>query len=146
MDIFEFTANRIKNIAKSKRISIKQLLNNCELSINTISEMSKGKQISYISLAKMANYLDCSVDYLLGRTDNPNINTFSCYRTYTDNLNKAIVIDKLDIIKLTNIGFVCLNDDNETINYLYKDIGKSVFLTENEVISFIWSERKMKNE
>lgn len=56
------------------------------------------------------------------------------------------MIDKLDIIKLTNFGFVCLNDDNETINYLYKDIGKSVFLTENEVISFIWSERKMKNE
>lgn len=69
MDIFEFTANRIKEVAKSKGISIKQLLTNCELSINTISEMSKGKQISYISLAKMANYLDCSIDYLLGRTE-----------------------------------------------------------------------------
>lgn len=73
MDIFEFTANRIKEVAKSKGISIKQLLNNCELSINTISEMSKGKQISYISLAKMANYLDCSIDYLLGRTDIINV-------------------------------------------------------------------------
>ena len=73
MNIFEFTANRIKNTAIYKGISIKQLLNNCDLSINTISEMSKGKQISYISLAKIAACLDCSVDYLLGRTDIPKV-------------------------------------------------------------------------
>ena len=108
--------------------------------------MKRGQKPSVDKIQAISEYLNCSVDYLLGRTDNPNINIFSCYRTYTDNLNKSIVIDKLDIIKLTNFGFVCLNDDNETINYLYKDIGKSVFLTENEVISFIWSERKMKNE
>ena len=26
------------------------------------------------NIAKIADYLDCSVDYLLGRTDNPEIN------------------------------------------------------------------------
>lgn len=26
------------------------------------------------TLIKIADYLDCSVDYLLGRTDNPNVN------------------------------------------------------------------------
>lgn len=67
----------IKQTAKSKNLTIKQLLENCELSINTISELSKGKQISYISFSKIADYLDCSVDYLLGRTDNPNISTES---------------------------------------------------------------------
>jgi len=30
--------------------------------------------MSSFSLAKIADELDCSVDYLLGRTDNPEIN------------------------------------------------------------------------
>lgn len=52
-------------------MSIKVLLEECNLGVNTISELSKGKQISYISLAKIADKLDCSVDYLLGRTSEP---------------------------------------------------------------------------
>ena len=72
MYITQEIANKIKLQTKSKKISIKNLLSNCELNINAISEFSKGKQLSCISLAKIADYLDCSVDYLLGRTDNPN--------------------------------------------------------------------------
>lgn len=63
----------IKSMAKEKDITVKQLLENCQLNINTISELSKGKQISYINFAKIADELNCSVDYLLGRTDNPRI-------------------------------------------------------------------------
>ncbi len=65
-------ASRIKLQAKLQKISTGSLLSNCDLGVNTISEFAKGKQISCISLAKIADYLDCSVDYLLGRTDNPN--------------------------------------------------------------------------
>lgn len=61
----------IKKTAKSKNITVRQLLENCKLNINTISELSKGKQISYLSFATIADNLDCSVDYLLGRTSNP---------------------------------------------------------------------------
>lgn len=64
-------ANRIKKQAKSKNIVIKELLANCELGINAISHLAKGQTMAYISLAKIADYLDCSVDYLLGRTNNP---------------------------------------------------------------------------
>lgn len=67
------TAFIIKQTAKTKNITIKQLLENCNLSINTVSELSKGKRMSYISFAKIAEALDCSMDYLMGRTDNPNI-------------------------------------------------------------------------
>ena len=67
-------ADRIKSQAKSQKIKISDMLSDCDLGINTISEFSKGKHLSCISLAKIADYLDCSVDYLLGRTDNPNIN------------------------------------------------------------------------
>ena len=76
-------AMRIKEQAKGK-ISIKTLLDNCNLGVNTISELSKGKQISYISFAKIADELNCSVDYLLGRTDIPEINTLdNMVRIYT---------------------------------------------------------------
>ena len=73
MYITQEIAERIKNRAKSKDITLKCMLSACDLGINTISEFSKGKQLSCISLAKIADYLDCSVDYLLGRTDDPNL-------------------------------------------------------------------------
>lgn len=66
-------AFRIKSTAKVNKIAMKQLLSDCELNINAISEFSKGKQLSCISLAKIADCLDCSVDYLLGRTENPDL-------------------------------------------------------------------------
>lgn len=64
-------ANKIKQSAKNRNMTVKQLLEKCDLSINTISDLSKGQQISYINFAKIADYLNVSVDYLLGRTDNP---------------------------------------------------------------------------
>lgn len=74
MYITQDIATRIKQEAKSKKISMKSMLSDCEMNINAISEFAKGKQMSCISLARIADYLDCSVDYLLGRTDNPEIN------------------------------------------------------------------------
>ena len=67
-------ANRIKTTAKSKKVSLKTMLFDCQLGINLISHLAKGQAITYINLVKIADYLDCSVDYLLGRTDNPEIN------------------------------------------------------------------------
>lgn len=67
-------SNRIKSRAKHNKVLIKRMLTDCEMGINSISEFSKGKQLSCISLAKIADYLGCSVDYLLGRTDNPEVN------------------------------------------------------------------------
>ena len=64
-------AKRIKLRSKTQKISIKDMLAACDMNINSISEVGKGKQLSCISLAKIADYLDCSVDYLLGRTDDP---------------------------------------------------------------------------
>lgn len=64
-------ANCIKSELKKQGRTNKDMLSELNMGINTISELSKGKQISYYSLAKIADYLDCSVDYLLGRTDKP---------------------------------------------------------------------------
>ena len=45
-----------------------------ELGSKTMSNMRHGRTIASDSLARIADYLNCSVDYLLGRTDNPEIN------------------------------------------------------------------------
>lgn len=67
-------ANRIKLTAKQKKVSMKNMLTDLNLGINIVSHLAKGQIISSINLAKIADYLDCSVDYLLGRTDNPEVN------------------------------------------------------------------------
>ena len=67
-------AIRVKELAKSNKIVIKEMLESCELGSNTMSAMYHGKSLSSESLAKIADYLDCSVDYLLGRTDKPDVN------------------------------------------------------------------------
>ncbi len=67
-------AKRIKSRAKDQGKSLGEMLSSCELGINTISKMAKGTDILTQNFAKIADYLDCSVDYLLGRTDNPEVN------------------------------------------------------------------------
>lgn len=68
-------AERIKIVAKKKNIALKDMLDNCDLNKNTLSTMQyRSSWIQANSLAKIADYLDCSVDYLLGRTDNPKVN------------------------------------------------------------------------
>jgi len=50
------------------------MLHDLDVNINLISQLAKGQNITAINLAKIADYLDCSVDYLLGRTDVPEVN------------------------------------------------------------------------
>lgn len=65
-------ANKIREYAKLKGISLKDLLLECNLGSNTFSRMNHGKFISFDKLAKIADCLDCPVDYLLGRTNDVN--------------------------------------------------------------------------
>jgi len=62
----------IRRIARQKEIKLGQMLSDCGLNKNTLAHMTDKRGISCFSLAKIADYLDCSVDYLLGRTDNAN--------------------------------------------------------------------------
>lgn len=67
-------AETIKSRAKQQGITLKDMLIALNLGVNTMSNMRHGRMIAADSLARIADYLDCSVDYLLGRTDNPEIN------------------------------------------------------------------------
>lgn len=77
------TVERIKFIAKQKGITIKTMLEDCNLSKNALSSMlSRGSWLQSNNLAKIADYLDCSVDYLLGRTDVPEVNRGRLHLAY----------------------------------------------------------------
>lgn len=68
-------SSRIKDQCKQKALTVKQLLENCEMNRNTIYDLEKRAVFpSCDKIARVADYLDCSVDYLLGRTDKPDVN------------------------------------------------------------------------
>lgn len=68
-------AKTIKDIAKRNHITIGKMLSDCQLSVNTLSSMQAGGYYPRLeAIAKIADYLDCSVDYLLGRSATPEIN------------------------------------------------------------------------
>ena len=50
------------------------MLESCDINRNFMYDLKNNKIPASDKLEAIADYLDCSVDYLLGRTDNPEIN------------------------------------------------------------------------
>ena len=72
MNKSQLTADLIKRTAKKQGLSISKLLIDCELNKNAIYSMqTEGYYPRVEALIKIADRLDCSIDYLLGRTDKP---------------------------------------------------------------------------
>lgn len=98
-------SKRIKELAKEKRITISKLLVDCGLNNSTLNQISEERGLASFSLAKIADCLDCSVDYLLCRTQNPD-----SHKIHSSDVMKLSSEDKqlADIIeiyrKLDNIG------------------------------------------
>ncbi len=65
---------RLKEIRKKKGISQLKLAMDLHTNQNTISRYETGEREPGIAeLIKIADYFDVSIDYLVNRTDNPNI-------------------------------------------------------------------------
>ena len=59
-------------ILSQKGISQSRLAEDTSISTGNISDWKRGRSMpSAVKLDELATYLDCSVDYLLGRTDEP---------------------------------------------------------------------------
>lgn len=66
--------NRLEELRKSKRLNQKQLAQIVGTGQSSISHWENGKyDIDNASLAKLADYFNCTIDYLLGRTDSPTV-------------------------------------------------------------------------
>lgn len=69
------TAIIIKSLCKNKEIPISKLLLDCNIRKSLMYDMEKRNYTpSAEVLEKIADYFYCSVDYLLGRTDVPEVN------------------------------------------------------------------------
>lgn len=66
-------ADNIRTLSKEHKISQKDLLSKCDLGVNTITKLSNGTDILVKNLVKIADELNCSIDYLIGRSDMVNI-------------------------------------------------------------------------
>jgi phage repressor protein C with HTH and peptisase S24 domain len=68
-------ANTIKKLCKIKKVSIKDFQEVCDLSKSFIYDLEKrSASPSCAKISKIADYFNCSVDYLLGRTNIIEIN------------------------------------------------------------------------
>lgn len=66
---------RLKELRKKRRISQVTLAIELNMNQNSISRYETGeREADYKTLIAFADYFNVSVDYLLGRTDNPVIN------------------------------------------------------------------------
>lgn len=66
-------ADRISSTAAAAGISIRSILVQAGLGKNTMSNLRNGSALQYDSLAKIAQILNCSMDYLAGMSDALNI-------------------------------------------------------------------------
>lgn len=66
---------RLKELRRKHRLSQVRLAIELELSQNSISRYENGeREADYQTLIRIADYFDISLDYLLGRTENPTVN------------------------------------------------------------------------
>ena len=65
----------MKELRKEKKITQLKLAMDLNMTQNTISRYeSGGREPGIAELIRIADYFDVSVDYLLGRTENPKTN------------------------------------------------------------------------
>lgn len=70
--MFSFAAH-LKALRKSKNITQKKLASDIKASERGIQQYELGeRKPTYDMLIILADYFDISIDYLVGRTDNPN--------------------------------------------------------------------------
>lgn len=129
----QFTIARIQKIIKLRGLVQKDVLADCGLNENTLKRMSDNRGMSSFSLAKIADYLEVSVDYLLGRTDDPD----------TKGISNVIRIngDNARNISNINIGKASTEDIDEVVEML-----KSLTLVQRSEAILMISKMKDKKE
>lgn len=126
----QITIDRIQNIIRSRGLVQKNVLADCGLNENTLKRMTDNRGMASFSLAKIADYLGVSVDYLLGRTDEPEThgisNVISIGGNNADSLSNSV-----------NIGKASTEDIDEIVEML-----KGLTLTQRSKVVLMIDELK----
>lgn len=68
-------AERVKKLCINQNVAISDMLQKCKITKSLIYDMEKRDRTpSADIMERIADYFGVSIDYLLGRTDNPEIN------------------------------------------------------------------------
>jgi transcriptional regulator with XRE-family HTH domain len=68
------TFERIKKLAEKRNKNLQQVASDLGYGVNYFYSLNAGKNPSADKLTELASYFHVSVDYLLGRTENPTLN------------------------------------------------------------------------
>lgn len=94
----DIVKEKVKNMLKSSGKSQKDVLSAAGTNENTLNQMSDTKGISSFVLARIADELNCSVDYLLGRDNKPQA-TASEWETLLSGLSDESLIQLRDYVR-----------------------------------------------
>lgn len=94
-----FKMDNLKEIRKRKNLTQVRLSIDMEVSQELISQYEKGVSLPTVSnLIKLANFFNCSTDYLLGLTKNP-----KKIISFTENeLEKQMLLEKYNSLSTQN--------------------------------------------
>ena len=105
MYVAQELAERIKQVARKKGIGQGELLKKCGCNTNILNQISEEKGIASFSLAKIADELECSVDYLLCRTENPKSHETHASDITVNPYNDQQLVDIINIYRqLDGVG------------------------------------------
>ena len=92
-------ADCIKKILIDRNLTAKSMCQSCHISVNALSNIRRGDLKSIEAFYSIADYLDCSIDYLVGRTDKPEVSKSSNINT-TSNTQNEISKEDLELLEL----------------------------------------------
>ena len=104
----------LKKIRTKRNINQLKIAVDLEITQESISKYETGNSFpSAQILIKLADYFNCSVDYLLDRTDNPNMNTQKNFKENEDIENLIFRYKKLSIKNKTKLDGCLLAIEKE---------------------------------
>lgn len=125
------TLQLIKNLAREKGIPTGHMLAELGVSKNTLSQMNTRNAYPNIeTIAKIADYLDCSVDYLLGRQESTNIHINSHNQTSvkdsTVQINSDTTADGIENEMIAQFRSLPFSSKVNVMNCIQKESEKNV--------------------
>ena len=87
---------KIRYQCDCKGITLKKMLSDLGYNVNILTQATGNKGISSSTLYAIADYLEVSVDFLLGRTDNPKSHTITAdmQRDYENTIGRLLQVAK----------------------------------------------------
>lgn len=117
---------RLKTVRKQRKMSQKELAKILNIDSSTVANYETGnRQPQYSTLVDIADYFSVSIDWLIGRTNNPNVNTVTmAIEGLEPRIQKILLEDKKNALPFLSLAADCLESGYpvEQVRELLKNI------------------------